>query len=309
MSDSGPSGREQLDAKVCPACAETVKDAAVICRYCGHDFRATSIGKQTVIEKAVGKLASPTPADTNIEYDQKSPWLVMGVVLGLLGAMRFGLENVYRMPSALTWGAFVGTFALGFSLSGKVTVRRFLEFCGIALAVSLVGYFIVDPWVSRTFYATDYDFGGYDLGRVARNVGGVWLGLLVADLVMRRVRNQWSALLMSSSGSNPAGIAVVAVGALCAVLTLEAFFHGSFQFQRYTSRDSASRAIVEAQLGDELELDLYAVDTVACQGPERVSVDSTVICEVTFDDGTSGAWTVRVYKDSQDNVRMQFAPL
>lgn len=31
------------DSKVCPQCAETVKAAAQICRFCGHRFDATSI--------------------------------------------------------------------------------------------------------------------------------------------------------------------------------------------------------------------------------------------------------------------------
>ena len=33
------TARPGTDEKACPACAETVKGAAVICRYCGHDFR------------------------------------------------------------------------------------------------------------------------------------------------------------------------------------------------------------------------------------------------------------------------------
>jgi ribosomal protein L40E len=28
----------EADGKICPRCAETVKSAAVVCRYCGHEF-------------------------------------------------------------------------------------------------------------------------------------------------------------------------------------------------------------------------------------------------------------------------------
>jgi len=35
-----PSALPADDTKVCPRCAETVKAAALVCRYCGHEFEA-----------------------------------------------------------------------------------------------------------------------------------------------------------------------------------------------------------------------------------------------------------------------------
>lgn len=41
---TGPEQTE-LHTKPCPACAEDVRDAALVCRFCGYDFRTRVIGR------------------------------------------------------------------------------------------------------------------------------------------------------------------------------------------------------------------------------------------------------------------------
>ena len=40
------TGEVESDLKDCPRCAETVKRAAKVCRFCGHDFESTAPGAQ-----------------------------------------------------------------------------------------------------------------------------------------------------------------------------------------------------------------------------------------------------------------------
>lgn len=50
---------ENQENKTCPACAEEVKSAAVICRHCGHDFRASLVGRERHVNGlAVGALTA-----------------------------------------------------------------------------------------------------------------------------------------------------------------------------------------------------------------------------------------------------------
>jgi len=67
------------DEKTCPKCAETVKAAAVICRYCGHDFATEQTA--TISATAVPPTALSRPAKFILG--------VLGLVafLGALGAI------------------------------------------------------------------------------------------------------------------------------------------------------------------------------------------------------------------------------
>lgn len=44
-----PRAETSDDDKLCPRCAETVKGAAAVCRFCGHEFAPSSMSKVYIV--------------------------------------------------------------------------------------------------------------------------------------------------------------------------------------------------------------------------------------------------------------------
>jgi hypothetical protein len=81
--------------KTCPACAEEVKEAALVCRYCGHDFRAGVVGGLSSQDAATPKTSRLAIASLAVG--------VLGLLLPPLGAvlaLTLGLVAIRKVSNS-----------------------------------------------------------------------------------------------------------------------------------------------------------------------------------------------------------------
>ena len=123
MSDQTTQGASG-DTKRCPICAEQVKAAALICRYCGHDFR-TDAAAATPAAGAPSAVPQPTaaswqtPAAGTTPTDPAQGWGQWGTAPGVQTAGSFPPPATVPgtgypvSPSRTTNGYAIASLVLG----------------------------------------------------------------------------------------------------------------------------------------------------------------------------------------------------
>jgi rubredoxin len=85
--------------KVCPQCAEEVKAAALICRFCRYDFAPTA-GKADPVQSTAAAtnltrapVSSTAPAAIPAKQASKAPWLIVVGIIAVVVAGVFLVNN------------------------------------------------------------------------------------------------------------------------------------------------------------------------------------------------------------------------
>jgi hypothetical protein len=152
------------DEKVCPRCAETVKSAALVCRYCGYEFGTPVKGAAEAPHPA--PLAPPRQRFWRGPIQDRSHAnnivLMAGIGFLILGGVPLLGLSSQQEPAAvvgklLTSILFIGPSIILLWRKSRIAAWILLGICSLAifLCVGMIPYLLLGPdpnqWLALSF--------------------------------------------------------------------------------------------------------------------------------------------------------------
>ena len=94
MDEERGSEEKQDDTKPCPVCGETIKAAAIKCRFCGEDLQAFQLKKEAAVER---EIFSGRPAVVYSVWQLLLVIVTLGIAWIVMWFKRAGVN--YRLTS------------------------------------------------------------------------------------------------------------------------------------------------------------------------------------------------------------------